>query len=197
MRGLRSCALCRGEGRLSRKLGPAQPTRRRYWGPPVRRVQWLSPTELRGPSNAFGIPMADPPRRKRFARPGPKAAVERTRRRWNAPSRRVTRHESASISSIFAAARRCRVGTTWAYVLSVRLICECPRVSMIVRGSTPCASRSVAAGTVKLTTRWRADPRMDRCASSFSRHRSPHPRNGRSGLSRDGGELHGADGGRP
>ena len=51
--------------------------------------------------------------------------------------------------------------------------------------------------TVKLTTRWRADPRMDRCASSFSRHTSPHPRDGRSGLSRDGGELHGADGGRP
>ena len=49
------------------------------------------------------------------------------------------------ISSILAAAWRCNFGTTCVYVLSVRLICEWPRVSMIVRGSTPCASRRVAA----------------------------------------------------
>jgi hypothetical protein len=35
-------------------------------------------------------------------------------------------------------------GRTCEYVFRVRLICECPRVSMIVRGSTPCASRNVA-----------------------------------------------------
>ena len=73
---------------------------------------------------------------------------------WSAPStRRSARPRPApdldpqrrSIASIFAAASRCNAGMTCAYVFSVRLICECPRVSMMVLGSTPWVNSSVAA----------------------------------------------------
>ena len=50
-----------------------------------------------------------------------------------------------SMASTLAAASACSAGRTWLYVFIVRLICECPSVSMIVRGSTPCASNRVAA----------------------------------------------------
>ena len=51
----------------------------------------------------------------------------------------------ASTASSARAASCSSAGERWAYVFIVRLICECPRMPMIVRGATPPASRRDAA----------------------------------------------------